>query len=335
VSKSVEWLLADNGLDVNKESESFKRLCREMLKVEVKLLEIAKRRDLGDYDYEETLHQVPIFSPELDNRPTETITEVIKHYVSESEANWTPKTKAEIVNDSLALLMEAVGDVPLQSIDRRKMNEFKQILRKLPPNRNKLKQYRDKSIGQLVRMNVKKTLSERTINKHLTRIGTLFDYAITNGFYNGPNPALKMSLKLNQSEEESRAAYDLDELEKLFHSEKYLTDSHLQPYQFWTPILALFTGMRQNEIAQLYLDDIREKEGVWYFDLNRDSPDKRLKNMNARRKVPIHKFLLDDLRLLDYVNHLMSKGEVRAIPRDQTGSRRLWWASVEVVQREV
>jgi len=43
VSKPVEWLLADNGLDVNKQSESFKRLCREMLKVEVKLLEIAKR----------------------------------------------------------------------------------------------------------------------------------------------------------------------------------------------------------------------------------------------------------------------------------------------------
>ena len=35
------------------------------------------------------------------------------------------------------------------------------------------------SEAQLVRMNVKKSLSERTINKHLTRIGTLFDYAIT------------------------------------------------------------------------------------------------------------------------------------------------------------
>ncbi|MGB5746028.1 MAG: hypothetical protein WBM69_03545 [Desulfobacterales bacterium] len=42
VSKPVEWLLADNGLDVNKESESFKRLCREILKVEVKLLEVVK-----------------------------------------------------------------------------------------------------------------------------------------------------------------------------------------------------------------------------------------------------------------------------------------------------
>lgn len=131
VSEPVEWLLADNDLDVNRGSASFKRLCREMLKAEVKLLEIAKHRDLGDYEYEDTLFQQPrLFSPELDKRPTETINEVIKHYVSESEANWTPKTKAEIVNDSLALLVEAVGDVPLQSVDRRKMNEFKQVLRK-------------------------------------------------------------------------------------------------------------------------------------------------------------------------------------------------------------
>ncbi len=101
VSEAVEWLLTDNDLDVNRESESFKRLCREMLKVEVKILDIAKHRDLGDYEYEEIVFpQAPVFSPELDNRPTESISEVIKHYVSESEANWTPKTKAEIVNDT-------------------------------------------------------------------------------------------------------------------------------------------------------------------------------------------------------------------------------------------
>ena len=31
-------------------------------------------------------------------------------------------------------------------------------------------------------------------------------------------------------------------------------------------------------------------------------------------RVPFHKFLLDDLRLLDYVSHLRSKGEQRLFP---------------------
>lgn len=175
--------------------------------------------------------------------------------MSEAEANWTSKTKSEIVEDSFSLFIEVLGDVPIQSINRKRINEFKQIIRKLPPNRKKLKMYRNKSIADLVRMELDKTLSERTINKHLSRIGTLFDFAINNGFYDGPNPSLKIALPLNRSDEESRAAYSIEELEKLFHSDKYLDDTHNQPYQFWTPVLALYTGMRQNEIAQFYLDD--------------------------------------------------------------------------------
>ena len=242
-----------------------------MLKRELRLYKIRLAREKGDYDYE-----LPFTKPSdhlQADQPTETIREVINKYVSEAKANWTEKSKAEIVDDSLSLLVEIMGNVPLQSIDRRKMNEFKTILRKLPPNRNKLKKYRNKSIAQLVKMDIEKTISERTINKHLSRIGTLFDFAITNGFYNGPNPALKMSLTLNKGEEENRAAYTANELAKLFHSVEYRTDTHLHPYHYWTPILALFTGMRQNEIAQLYLDDIRKTGRVWYFDLNKDKPD--------------------------------------------------------------
>jgi len=109
VSEPAEWLLADNGLNVNRESESFKRLCREMLKVEVKILGIAKHRDLGDYEYEESVfQQPPVFLPERDNRPTETITEVIKHYVSESEANWTPNPNRHIETYSPKKLYDEV-----------------------------------------------------------------------------------------------------------------------------------------------------------------------------------------------------------------------------------
>ena len=76
--------------------------------------------------------------------------------------------------------------------------------------------------------------------------------------------------------------------------------------------------MRQNEIAQLYLGDIREEDGegrgVWYFDLNKDGQGKKLKNKNAKRQVPIHNFLLEDLKFLEYVNHLKAKGEIRLFP---------------------
>ena len=127
-----------------------------------------------------------------------------------------------------------------------------------------MKKYRDKSIPELLEMDIDKTLSVRTINKTLTRIGSLFKYAIQEGFIEGQNPATDMNLPLDKFEDKNRAPFTEEELEKLMRSNEYINDSHRQSYQFWIPIIALFTGMRQDEIAQLHLEDIRQdEEGVW------------------------------------------------------------------------
>jgi integrase len=154
------------------------------------------------------------------------LSEVIQRYVAENaKRKWTEKSKQEN-ESSLYLFLEVMGDVPVKSINRRQISEFKAVLRKLPPFRNNVKEYRDKSIQQLTE----------------------------------------------------------EELEKLMRSEEYINDSHRRSYQFWTPIIALFTGMRQNEIAQLHLDDIRKnEEGVWLIDVN-DRGDKKVKTKSARRR---------------------------------------------------
>lgn len=58
--------------------------------------------------------------------------------------------------------------------------------------------------------------------------------------------------------------------------------------------------MRLEEICQLQTDDIREEDGIAYFDLN-DRPPRQLKNKNAVRKVPIHSELIR-LGLLRYAS---------------------------------
>ena len=62
---------------------------------------------------------------------------------------------------------------------------------------------------------------------------------------------------------------------------------------FWVPLIGLFTGARAGEIIQLYVDDVREEDGIVYFDINRDGEDKRLKNNSSIRKIPVHKTLMD------------------------------------------
>jgi integrase len=82
------------------------------------------------------------------------------------------------------------------------------------------------------------------------------------------------------------------------------------------PILGLFTGARQNELAQLYLDDIKQVDGgVWVIDINDDGPDKKIKNHSSKRRVPLHPFLVDTLRLpTGYVEQMRSKGKKRLFP---------------------
>jgi integrase len=159
----------------------------------------------------------------------------------------------------------------------------------------------------------------------------MFEYACINGLYDGPNPATKMQLPADKSSGDRRAPFTIDELNKLFRSERYLNDTFEHPFQFWTPILALFHGMRQNEIAQLYLSDIREAEdGVWVFDLNDNADDKSIKTKSSKRLVPIHSFILDELNFLKYCEILKSNGEQRLFPeiswqRDGYGKRVSDW----------
>ena len=80
-------------------------------------------------------------------------------------------------------------------------------------------------------------------------------------------------------------------MEKLFvSSEKYLEDTHKQASHFWIPLIGLYTGMRLEEIAQIYVSDVRKAKGVWCIDVNEDKPDKHVKT--GARLVPLHPVLV-------------------------------------------
>ena len=66
-------------------------------------------------------------------------------------------------------------------------------------------------------------------------------------------------------------------------------------------MIALFSGMRLNEICQLHVSDIkRSPKGTHYFDVN-DDEDKHLKNEHSKRRVPIHPQLIK-IGFLEFVS---------------------------------
>ena len=155
-------------------------------------------------------------------------------------------------------------------------------------------------------------MAAHTVNKYIDRAGALFEYAVIHGCMD-KNPAVKMQLKTETRPHEERDAFDKDELLKLFHSKDYLEDTHNKPFKFWMPILALYTGGREEELAQLHLEDVHQVGDIWCLNIN-DKDDKSTKNESSNRRVPLHPFLTEELRFIDYAERVRAKGAKRLFP---------------------
>jgi integrase len=92
---------------------------------------------------------------------------------------------------------------------------------------------------------------------------------------------------------------------------------------FWTPIILLYTGARAEEICQLSLDDVKQVDDVWIFDINEDSEDKRIKTVNSKRQVPVHPDLIRRFGLIKRIEWLQHNKQIRLFPElhNKTGGR--------------
>lgn len=331
ISRYVDDLITEQGLNVTKDSPAYRTLCRDLLRTHIKFLETEQRRTVGDYETgansqldKQVLTEA--HPPSQTAGPTvesHVLTEVIKQYSEEQKRGnrWTAKTEGE-TKASFDLLVQIVGDLPVKSISN--LRDFKNKLCSLPPNYRKSPKYRNKSIAQLLEMaeagKIPKTLSVTTINKHLTRATSLFKWAVQNGYIDR-NPSEGLQIATTIRDDEQRAVFTDDDLKKLFHSKDYVKDTHKHGYRFWLPVLALFTGGRLTELCQLYLDDIQkvEQQGdsqspLYVIDIN-EKGDKKLKTRkSSRRIVPLHDFIVKDLDFIGYVEKLKAQGQKRLFP---------------------
>jgi len=241
-------------------------------------------------------------------RKVHTLSEIIDAWLSEGE--WDQKTYNEY-RASLKLLERVIGNKPVDQIERLTIKEYKDTLRQLPPNLNKHKKYKNKSIQDVIAL-VDKPMSTTTINKNLIRASQCFGWAVRNG-YLGENPAENMTIDNKVRPRDQRNIFTTEDLVKIFHSKEYVNDSFKHSYQFWLPVIGLFTGMRIEEICQLHLEDICLVQGVWVFDLFEKHDDKR-KTEAGQRYVPLHPFLRDDLNLPGWIKHLENKGYTKLFP---------------------
>ena len=150
-----------------------------------------------------------------------------------------------------------------------------------------------------------------TKNRYIGNLTTFFRWARDNGEIETDNPFVGLKVKASNGKRvKDRDAYTYAEVQLILDA----VDPAHHP-KHWLPLIGLYTGAREREIAQLYVDDIKIEDGVHFFNFSTDSndPQQSIKNSQSHRKTPIHKELITR-GLLTYVDELRKKRVARLFP---------------------
>ena len=134
-----------------------------------------------------------------------------------------------------------------------------------------------------------------------------FNAAKESGLYMHENPVQRKMASKKEIRQHTTPykEYTNEDLALLF-GPGYLLNMN-KPDWYWLPLMSLFSGARQGELANLALDSFQVTDGIKVFLVNDG------KTLESRRTVPIHPVLLD-LGLWSYVEHLKSLGQDYLVP---------------------
>jgi integrase len=310
-------VLTGIGIQAHEELPLFRQLSLEMLKLEVVRETIKQARATGDYKTEDEFidyyRKVGYVLPtEANSGPT--ISEAWLGYKREKTTGtprpeWSPKT-AQFQQATFDEFAEILSELRLSQVDRAAILRYVDTIGKLPKNRRK--RYGDRTVADLLKQEFPEAerADSRTLAEKLIRVRAFLTWCrLTKGLPD-KDPTERISIK---TASESYAPFTHDDLVALFNSNEYCRNQHTASWQFWIPLVALYTGARQTEIAQLAVRDVVQEDGVWLFAITDTGEDQRVKTTAGIRKVPISSKLVG-LGILDYVSFIETRGDARLFP---------------------
>lgn len=230
---------------------------------------------------------------------------------------------------SFRLLLEEAGNIQTSELGLSQINRFKilvaamknanhrevKLLLKFDYTLHKFVKPLPEILEKLAKIDAAK-LAQKTIIQYFSEVSTFLGWLGLENEYLAVDTCHRMQKALSSAKtpksdshakEKSYNEFSIEQLQKLFAHPKinpsgiyrpHHNANPLTPADFWMPLLALFTGARGRELAQLFTDDIHIKEDIWCISIKPEesidgSDGKAVKTESSKRLVPIHQTLID------------------------------------------
>lgn len=247
----------------------------------------------------------------------------IEHHLADMERRkLAPDTITES-RHTLRIFLATTGDIPVRQIKAAHVRAFLDAVRWFPSNATVVKKYRNLSVLKMIEAGKRDKVpapSVHTLNKHNQKLGSFFNGLVNQDLMNkNPLRGIKPDVDTT-TEPETGRPFTPQELSAIFEPARFKAWATGYSHRWWAPMLGLYTGARVNEIAQLYVDDIKQIEGVWGLFFWKNARGQKIKNKSSIRFVPLAQPLIE-AGFLKFVEDMREAEEPRLFPQLPAGKR--------------
>lgn len=269
---------------------------------------------------------LPAKTPSAEPPPRKSLGAIVDEFLTRQALLKADSSMLGKYRSILPEMVEYIGDKPCNEVRQNDLLSFSDDLCRMPTTW-KAQRAKGYSMRELAELPHTARISKATFDRsYVAAVGAFLNYAKSrygdDGFPQHLSTEAMEYIGDRAEPEERQRALTAPELVRLFEGAEmrvFAADPD-KAHQYWLPLVGLYTGARVREVCQLNPQtDIRDEEGVWFFDITEDSEaaegvTKSTKTASSRRRVVIHSRLLA-LGFLDYAAAMKAKGARLLFPQ--------------------
>jgi len=223
-------------------------------------------------------------------------------------------------------VIELLGNKPIGEYTKIDGRDFRNSLLKIPKNRKRVKRYRDKTLKEVMKLDIPPSdkMSFENQSKLISRMTSCWNFFVDEfPEYVSENVFKSSSVRVNPvKRKDRRGEFSQDDIHLIFNHRTYLPAIFDSPYgkkiqypYFFIPILGCLTGCRLEELCMMKTENIKQVDGIWVYQIREEGEygkeETIVKNPYSERDIPLHPVLVDTLGFVRYVDYVKKLGKDR------------------------